>query len=61
MDTSATYHVCPKRDWFDSFEKLDGSLVHMDDSTCNMDEVDTIFIKIFDGMVRGRKDVRYVP
>jgi len=24
LDTGATYHVCPKRDWFASFEKLDG-------------------------------------
>ena len=22
MDTGATYHVCPNRDWFSSFEKL---------------------------------------
>jgi len=26
-DICATYHVCPKRDWFASFEKLDGGLV----------------------------------
>jgi len=23
LDTGATYHVCPNRDWFSSFEKLD--------------------------------------
>ena len=26
LDMSATYHVCPKREWFASFEKLDGGL-----------------------------------
>ena len=24
LDTGATYHVCPNRAWFSSFEKLDG-------------------------------------
>ena len=23
LETGATYHVCPNRDWFSSFEKLD--------------------------------------
>jgi len=32
-----------------------------DDSIYNMDGVDTILIKMFDGMVRELKDVRYVP
>jgi len=34
LDTFVTYHICPKRDWFASFEKLDNNLVQMgDDST----------------------------
>ena len=32
-----------------------------DDSTCSMDGVGMVFIKIFDWMVRELKDVRYVP
>ena len=44
---------CPKRDWLAGFEKLGGGLVQMgDNSTCKMDVVGTILIKIFDGMVR---------
>ena len=40
LDTGATYYVCPKQDWFTSFEKLDGGLVQMgDDSTYIMDRV----------------------
>ena len=31
-----------------------------DDHTCRMEGICTIFIKIFDGMVRELKDVRYV-
>ena len=40
LDTSVTYYICPKRDWFASFEKLDNGLVQKgDDSTYIMDRV----------------------
>ena len=32
-----------------------------DDFTCSMDGVGTVLIKMFDGIVRELKDVRYVP
>ena len=58
----ATYHVCPKRKWFASFEKLDESLVSFDNGRiCYMEEIDTARIKLSDGMVRKLKDVRYIP
>jgi len=38
LDTGATYHVCPKREWFASFEKLDGDLVSFDNGhTCQIE------------------------
>ena len=62
IDTGATYHVCPKRDWFSSFEKLDGcSVIMSDDRPCHKEEIGTVLVKMFDGMVRELKDVRYVP
>ena len=62
LDTGATYHVCPNRDWFTSFEKLEGcSVVMGDDHPCIMEGVGTIPIRMFDGMVRELKEVRYVP
>ena len=37
IDTGATYHVCPNRDWFSSFEKLDDCSVDItDDRPCRM-------------------------
>ena len=40
LDTGATYHVCPNRDWFFIFEKLDGCFVFMgDDRSCNMEGI----------------------
>ena len=32
-----------------------------DDRPCNMERIGTVHIKIFDGMVRELKEVRYVP
>ena len=50
------------RYWCVSFEKLDCGLVQTgDDSTCGRDGVGAILIKMFDGMVRELKNVRYVP
>ena len=44
------------------FEKLDGcSVVMGDNRPCYMEGVGTVFIKIFDEMVRELKDTRYVP
>jgi len=54
--------VCPHKDWFSNFEKLAGcSVVKGDDRPCNMKGTDTVHIKMFDGMVRELKKVRYVP
>jgi len=62
LDTGATYHVCPNRNWFSSFEKLDGcSIIMGDDHLCNMKGIGTIYIKMFDGMVQELKKVRYIP
>ena len=59
LDTGATYHVCPNRDWFFIFEKLDGCFVFMgDDRSCNMEGIGTVQIKMFDGMVQELKKVR---
>ena len=50
-----------KGDWFFTFEKLDGCSVIMgDDHPCNMEGIGTIQIKMFDGMIRELKKVRYV-
>ena len=62
LDTRVIYHVCPNRDWFFSFKKLDGcSVVMSDDRPCTMKRIYTIHIKMFDEMMRELKDVRYVP
>ena len=32
-----------------------------DDRPCHMERIGTVLVKMFDGMVRELKDVRYVP
>jgi len=62
LDKEAIYHVCPNRDWFSNFEKLDGCSILMgDDRLYNMEGICTVLIKIFDGMVQELKKVMYVP
>ena len=52
LDTGATYHVCPNRAWFSSFEKLDGCYTVMgDDHPCNVEGMGTVCIKMDDGIV----------
>ena len=52
----------PNRDWFSSFEKLDGcSVIIGDVRPCNIEGIGTVQIKMFDGMVRELKEIRYVP
>ena len=61
LDSGATYHVCPNRAWFSSFEKLDGCYTVMGDNhPCNIEGIGTVHIKTEDGMVRELKEVMYV-
>jgi len=54
--------VCPNRNWFSIFEKIDGfSVVMGDDRPSNMEGIGIIQIKMFDEMIRELKEVRYVP
>ena len=62
LDSGATYHVCPRRDCFSSFEELDSGMVYMADGhACQILGIGTINIKMFDGRIRELTGVRYVP
>jgi len=53
--------MCPKRDWFSNFEKLDGCFVVMaNDHPCNVKGICTVRVNMFDRMVWKLKEVRYV-
>jgi len=50
MDMGSTYHICPRRELFVRFEKLDDSLMSMgDDHTCWLVGKGTVHIKMYVG------------
>ncbi|KAH9684519.1 Integrase catalytic domain-containing protein [Citrus sinensis] len=62
LDTGATYHLCPIKEWFTDFRNLESGVVVMgNDQPCRTIGIGTIRLKIFDGMVRELKEVRFVP
>ncbi|KAH9733955.1 Integrase catalytic domain-containing protein [Citrus sinensis] len=61
LDTGATYHLCPIKEWFTDFRNLESSAVVMgNDQPCRTVGIGTIRLKMFDGMVRELKKVRFV-
>ena len=55
LDMKATYHICPRREWFSNLEKLDSGVVIMrNDNACQIIGISTVRIKMFDG---GFKDL----
>jgi len=52
LDSSCTYHMCPHRDWFDTYEPVDTGIVLMDNDTeCKVAGIGTIQIKTHNGVV----------
>ncbi|KAH9753759.1 hypothetical protein KPL71_015193 [Citrus sinensis] len=62
LDTGATYHLCPIKEWFTDFRNLEsGAVVMGNDQPCRTMGIGTIRLKIFDGMIRELKEVRFIP
>ncbi|KAH9697268.1 Integrase catalytic domain-containing protein [Citrus sinensis] len=62
LDTGATYHLCPIKEWFMDFRNLEsGAVVMGNDQPCRTMGIGIIWLKIFDGMIRELKEVRFVP
>ncbi|KAM1003335.1 hypothetical protein ACFX2C_003672 [Malus domestica] len=62
LDSGCTYHMCPIREWFSNFEKLDGGVVLMgNNNACKTQGIGKICLNMHDGTVRELSDVRYVP
>ena len=62
LDTGCTYHMCPHKDWFESYESVDTGVVVMgNDTACKVAGIDSIKIITHDGIVRTLKEVRHIP
>ncbi|KAH9762567.1 hypothetical protein KPL70_000851 [Citrus sinensis] len=62
LDTGATYNLCHIKEWFSDFHNLEsGAVVMGNDQPCRTMGIRTIRFKMFDGMIRELKMVRFVP
>ena len=62
LDSACSYHMTPKKDWFDTYKPYNGGMVQMgNDATCPVIGIGTVKIKMFDGVVRVLSNVRHVP
>lgn len=62
LDSGASFHMTPNKDYFSSFDAKEGSSILMgNDATCKSMGVGSVRIRMYDGIVRTLSDVRYVP
>ena len=62
LDSGCSYHMCPHKDWFDTYQPYNGGSVLMgNDAVCKTIGIGTIKIKMFDRIVRTLADVRHIP
>ncbi|KAH9662850.1 hypothetical protein KPL70_019489 [Citrus sinensis] len=61
LDIGATYHLCPIKEWFTDFRNLESGVVMMwNNQHCRTMGIGTIWLKMFDGMVKELKEIRFV-
>lgn len=61
LDSGATFHVTPNREWFSSFIKFEGEVLMGNHHSCSIVGIGNIRLKLHDGMIRELKNVRCVP
>ena len=62
LDSACIYHVCPRREWFYTYQPCDGGIVLMgNNAECRVVGIGSIRMRMFDGEVRTVANVRHVP
>ena len=62
LDSGCTFHMCPNRDWFSTYEVVSrGTVVMGNNASCRIAGIGTVRVKMFDGTIRTLGDVRHVP
>ena len=62
LDSGASFHMCPNREWFTTYEKINGGSVLMgNDAVCRVMGIGTVRIKCHDKVVRTLTEVRHIP
>lgn len=62
LDSGASYHICPNREWFTTYEQIDGGNVLMaNSSVCKAVGIGSIKIRTHAGKIATLNQVRHVP
>ena len=61
LDSRCSYLMCPRKNWFSTYESIDGGVVLMGNNhPCKTIGIGTIRIKMHDGVIRTLSDVRHI-
>ncbi|KAK9714879.1 hypothetical protein RND81_06G127500 [Saponaria officinalis] len=62
LDFGASYHICPRREWFTTYEQVDEGNISMANSdVCKAVGIGSIKIRTHDGKLCTLNEVRHVP
>jgi hypothetical protein len=62
LNTACTSHMSPKRDWFTTYESINGGSVFMGNNiACKIVGIVAVRIRMHDGTIKTLKNVRHVP
>ncbi|XP_069151791.1 uncharacterized protein [Solanum lycopersicum] len=62
LDSGASYHICPRREWFTTYEQVDGGSISMaNSSVCKVVGTGSIKIRTHDGSFCTLNEVRHIP
>ncbi|KAG7594602.1 Zinc finger CCHC-type [Arabidopsis thaliana x Arabidopsis arenosa] len=62
LDTGASYHMCPRREWFSTYAQVENGCIKMANSSISqVAGIGSIHIRTHDGRFCTLNDVRHVP
>ena len=62
LDSGASYHMCPNREWFSTYQQIDGGNVSMANSVvCKIVGIVSVKIRTHDAVYYTLDEVRHVP
>ena len=62
LDSGCSFHMSPRRDWFQEFENVDNETVYMgNNNACRVRGIGTVTLRVNIGKVAKLTRVRYIP
>ena len=62
LDSGCSYHICPRKEYFETLELKEGGVVHLGtNKACKIQGMGIIRLKMFDDSDFLLKNVRYIP